>query len=105
LPPNIHKSVAFLNVPSLRPVCPSVKLPLKMKKNMKHSWDDTEKGEIEVPGEKPFRLPHCGTKISRILACDRTRASTVKSRQLTSWSAAQRLCCIFIWFCPVREVR
>lgn len=55
-----------VKVSSLRPVCPVDEIGVVVKKYMKRSWNDTEMGEIGVPGEKPVRLPLCPTKMSHV---------------------------------------
>jgi hypothetical protein len=52
--------------------------------NMEQRWNDD--GKAERLGVKPVPVPPCPPQIPHGLTCERTRASSVRIRQLTAWA-------------------
>ena len=59
----IRQSIDFFESSQSFPVCPSENSSIKMKNGMEHWWNDTDRGETEVFGEKSLALPLCSPQI------------------------------------------
>jgi hypothetical protein len=54
---------------------------------MEHRWIEIDREKPKYSGKKPVPVPLCSPQIPHRLRWDRTRASAVRGRRLTSWPA------------------